>query len=147
MTPLVRSAGPDDGDAIAWLDRVAAEHASQQRGGPELLRWDIELDMPTVGGGGWHVAVGEVGAAVVAVARLQRHGDLAVLQQIFTHPAARGVGLGHLLLVDALEVARQWESRGVDARALPGDRGTKNFFEAHGMKSRVLTVHASLEDR
>jgi len=146
MNPLIRSATAADQGALSSLDVLARALASAQRGGPELLRWSLVADLPVVGSAEWHVAVGDLGGAVVAVARMERCEDRAVLHQIFTHPQARGVGLGHLLLLDAQRVARSWGCRGVDAVALPGDRGTKNFFEAHAMKSRLLTVHATLED-
>ena len=34
---------------------------------------------------------------------------------------------------------------GIDSRALPGDRETKNFFESFGLKARLLTVHRSFD--
>ena len=52
--------------------------------------------------------------------------------------------------------ARRWSTRssrtarahdclGIDARALPGHRATKNFFEAHGFTARVLVMHHRLD--
>ena len=34
--------------------------------------------------------------------------------------------------------------RAVDAGALPGQRETKNFFEAAGFKARLITMHKEL---
>lgn len=33
---------------------------------------------------------------------------------------------------------------GIDALALPGNRETKNFFEASGLTARAIVVHRSL---
>lgn len=33
---------------------------------------------------------------------------------------------------------------GVDSLALPGDRGTKNFFESFGLKARAIVVHRAI---
>ena len=33
---------------------------------------------------------------------------------------------------------------GIDATALPGNRATKNFFEAHGFTARLLVMHHAL---
>ena len=71
--------------------------------------------------------------------RLGRLDDLAV------EPEARGSGIGEAmmnLLLDELRVAGCF---GVDSRALPGDRSTKNFFESFGLKARLLVVHYELD--
>ena len=34
---------------------------------------------------------------------------------------------------------------GIEALALPGDRATKNFFEAQGMVARAIIVHRQLD--
>ena len=54
-------------------------------------------------------------------------------------------GLGLDWTIDIAE-ARRRGSIGIDGRALPGDRETKNFFESFGLKARQLVVHLSLTD-
>ena len=50
------------------------------------------------------------------------------------------------MLSVALEWFRAKGCVGVEATALPGERATKNFFEEHGLKARLLTVYRSLAD-
>ncbi len=59
-------------------------------------------------------------------------------------PDAREVGVGEAVLARALEWATARGCIGVDAWALPGERATKNFFEAAGFTARLLVVHRSL---
>jgi hypothetical protein len=44
----------------------------------------------------------------------------------------------------ASELATGWGCEYLDSLVLPGDRTTKNFFEAHGMVSRLLRVSRPL---
>lgn len=90
------------------------------------------------------VFVGTIGDAVVGFASLTRAGVRAVLEELFTHPEARGVGVGAAMLAGAMAHAREWGCSDLDSFALPGDRSTKNFFESHAMKSRLLVVHCDL---
>ncbi len=59
-------------------------------------------------------------------------------------PGARGVGVGRALLDDLVAWFSASGCRGADASALPGDRATKNFYEAAGFKARLITVHRAL---
>ena len=93
--------------------------------------------------------VGTVGGAVVGTVALAevRHADgstSGVIAALYVEPAARRVGVGERLLAGALEVARTRSWSAVDASALPGDRATKNFFEAAGLVTRRLVVSINL---
>lgn len=132
----VRSATSADDQSIAELTVLARDAISSQRGGASLLatlpqRHDRRL-----------VAV--VADAVVGVAALLVDGDRATLSTLFVHPEMRGVGVGHSLLSEAIAQARALGTKHLDSVALPGDRETKNFFESHAMKSRLLIVHQEL---
>lgn len=145
MNVLVRPALASDADALAELDATAATILADHRGGRELL--DELGALPCVGDSGWHVGVADVDGVVLGAARTRRDRRRAVLTSVFVDPAARRIGLGHLLLVDAMATARAWGCGDLDATALPGDRGTKNFFEAHGMRARLLVVSGAIGDR
>lgn len=71
--------------------------------------------------------------------RLGRLDDLAV------DPEARSVGIGEAMMNLVVDRLRAAGCRGVDSRALPGDRETKNFFESFGLKARLLIVHRSFD--
>lgn len=74
-----------------------------------------------------------------------RDGDrLAVLEDFYTLPDARGVGVGEAMMDAVLVWARTSGAIGIDAVALPGMRDTKNFFESFGMVARALVVHRPL---
>ena len=82
----------------------------------------------------------------VTVARLEPVADglLAVVEEIHTHPDARGVGVGRHMIEAVESWARAAGCIGIDSLALPGDRATKNFFEAAGLIARAIVVHRSL---
>lgn len=97
-----------------------------------------------------HVTVGliddvVVGYAVVRFDVLRDGGRLAIIEDIYTEPEARAVGIGEALMDDALAWSREQGCFGIDALALPGDRETKNFFETAGLVARAIVVHRSLE--
>ena len=86
----------------------------------------------------------DVGYAVVDTSPLVDDGRLAVLHEIYVEDGARGVGVGSALLEAAATWATERGCIGIDAFALPGARETKNFFEAHGLVTRLLRVHRNL---
>ena len=148
--PAARLAAPDDRDDLARLGRTAAVELVAQRGGPAYLREvgrpgdDLLVD-PAAGiqlvGTVQGVVVGTVALAEVRHPDGTATGSLSVL---YVEPGARRVGVGERLLAGALEVARSRGWASVDATALPGDRATKNFFEAAGLVTRRLVVSVDL---
>jgi GNAT superfamily N-acetyltransferase len=84
-----------------------------------------------------------IGAAHVDVLR---DGErLAVIPMLWVDEQARSVSVGEALLNALVDWARTQGCASVDAYALPGERVTKNFFEAAGFKARLLTVHHRLD--
>ncbi|MBO0894769.1 MAG: GNAT family N-acetyltransferase, partial [Acidimicrobiales bacterium] len=69
---------------------------------------------------------------------------LGVLDELFVEPAARGVGVGEALAAAVVGWLDQKGCLGVDTRALPGDRATKNFLEGAGFSARLLVMHRAL---
>jgi len=57
---------------------------------------------------------------------------------------ARRVGVGTAMLETLTAFMTGANCRGIDVAALPGDRDTKNFYEAAGFKARLLTLHHPL---
>lgn len=85
-----------------------------------------------------------VGYAVVHLEGLADGSLLGVIDDLYTEPAARSVGVGEQMMASVLTWCRDRGCRGVDGLALPGDRHTKNFFEANGLVARAIVVHRSL---
>ncbi len=151
---FVRAAGDDDLDSIVSL--VAAAHAElgPERGGetwtqsearPAPLRPSVVADMASTA----HVMVAGIDDVVLGVAitktRTRHDGGLvAHVGELVVDPQARGIGLGASLLDDAAVWAADVGAVGIESVALPGQRATKNFFEAAGMKARLLTVFRDL---
>ena len=71
---------------------------------------------------------------------------LGVLEDLAVDPEARSSGIGEAMMNEVLRRLTEAGCFGVDSRALPGDRQTKNFFESFGLKARLLVVHRSLTD-
>ena len=96
------------------------------------------------------VLVGTIDDVVVGHLVATRHalpdGSLiSTVGDLFVQPGARGVGVGEQLLAAAVADAKAHGCAGIDARALPGDRATKNFFESFGLVARSISVHRSLD--
>lgn len=141
-----RPATPADATVVAELRGLAAADLAGKRGGAQAAVAEFDDTAPPVGTGTADAAVvvGCIGDDPVGVASLVRTGPRARLVELFVHPDARGVGVGHTMLQAVEDTARNWGCTDLDSYALPGDRDTKNFFESHAMKSRLLVVHRSL---
>ncbi len=153
--PTVRSGTQDDLAELVRLDGLAREHIDPQRGGAMYLLHGArpapvgaslleDLDDP-----GRCVLVGLLGQAVVgyaiaALVELRDGSVVADVSELFVEPPARCVGVGEALMDELVVWARRHGCIGIDARALPGDRATKNFFESFGLVARAITVHRDL---
>jgi ribosomal protein S18 acetylase RimI-like enzyme len=88
---------------------------------------------------------GEIVAyGVLALETLTDGGVLGRIEDLFVAPQARGIGLGEALMAAIVESAEEAGCFGLDALVLPGNRATKNFFEASGLTARAIVVHRSL---
>lgn len=86
-----------------------------------------------------------VGYAVAHTAVLDDGGRLGVLDDLYTQPEARAVGVGEAMMDAVLAWAVDEGCFGLDSLALPGDRATKNFFERYGLVARAIVVHRPLD--
>jgi GNAT superfamily N-acetyltransferase len=150
-----RVATLDDVDALAALCREAAEEIRVQRGG---LLWiaeharvePVERSLAAdVGDVERLVGVGTVDGTVVGYAsvrdqRLRNGGHLGMIDELFVHPEARGVGVGEALMGLIEPWCAERGLVGIDAVALPGNRHTKNFFESFGLVARAIVVHRAV---
>jgi GNAT superfamily N-acetyltransferase len=96
-----------------------------------------------------HVVVGTVDDAVLGygvahVERLADGGLLGVVDDLYTEPGAREIGVGELTMQALVDWCAARGCFGVDSLALPGDRHTKNFFESFGLVARAIVVHRAL---
>jgi GNAT superfamily N-acetyltransferase len=150
-----RRATADDVDRLAELAAQAVEELRAGRGGevwsraqarqapyePELARQVAAVDH--------HVLVGTIDGTVMGygMARVQVLADggrLGVVEDLYSEPGAREVGMGEVLMNALVDWCREQGCFGVDSLALPGDRHTKNFFESFGLVARAIVVHRSL---
>jgi len=138
----VRPAARGDEDDVRRLAELARSTAVGGRGGAQLVAElppaaEVVADLTGV-------LVGTIGGHAMGYAVTHSSGRTGRLPELFVEPPARSVGLGAALLAAARErlVAAGCET--IDSQALPGDRSTKNFFEAHGMVTRLLVTHRSL---
>lgn len=150
-----RQASADDLARLAELAAAARASLVARRGGdllaaerPPVTTADLAADLAEperllVSGTLDGYPVGYLRARVTT---LTDGRTLGVVDEIYVEPDARGVGVGEAMLSAALSWWRDRGCAGVDATALPGDRETKNFFEAHGFAARLLVMHRPLDD-
>ncbi len=154
-----RPAVPADTPVLAALHAAAVAEKRDQRGGDLWAVHDAQPGPPVApseGAGAGDedtlVLAGEFAGAVVGYARARAVGladgrRLAVIDELYVEPDGREVGVGECLMDALLAWAEGLGCCGIDAVALPGDRATKNFFEAHGLIARSITVHRPLGAR
>ena len=138
--------GADLGELSDLRSRAAADLAAH-RGSSELLATVAAIDDHR-SGEVLHL-VAEIGSVVagevVAVAAPGRAGGgTCRLEVLVTDPELRGVGVGHQLLVEARTWATALGLESIEAPALPGDRATKNFLEAHGLVAHLIVARGPL---
>lgn len=147
-----RLATAADLEQIAELVGRAVEELRPQRGGSLWSRREARaepLDVLPAGESAPIVLAGTIDDAIVgyAVARIERLRDgslLALVDDIYVEPDARGVGVGEALMDWLVAWATEAGCVGIDAMVLPGNRAAKNFFERFGLKARSIVVHRSL---
>ena len=153
----VREATSADVEALAEAHRLGQSAVTDARGGPldTLLRGRGEpidetfvRDLDDVNIDVW-IGTGDdafLGYCVMGMQDLRNGDSLAVVRELCVHPEARGIGVGYALMRTATDAAVDAGCCGIDARALPGDRATKNFFESFGLVARVIEVHKALAE-
>jgi len=87
------------------------------------------------------VIVGFLWATIEPMLERAEGKRLGRIRLIYTEPEARGVGVGHLMLETVLADLRDAGVHHFDAPVGPGQRETKNFFEAHGFAARSIIMH------
>lgn len=152
-----RPADLDDIDVVAAIVDHATIELEPRRGGSLWARREARV-LPAADGlrqalidEDQLLVVGAIDESVVGYAAVHREelhdGEfLAVVDDIYVLPDARGVGVGEAMLDLCLEWATSRGCIGLDSLALPGDRHTKNFFESFGLVARAIIVHRRLED-
>ncbi|CAN5560096.1 hypothetical protein BH10ACT3_BH10ACT3_09350 [soil metagenome] len=153
--PQVRVAAAEDVAELVRMDALARAHMGPHRGGELYLlrdgrpippddsfRDDLSDQQRLVLLG--TIAGVAVGYAIVSAEALRDGYLLADVREIFVEADARDVGVGEALMAAITEWAEVRGCDGIDARALPGDRSTKNFFETFGLVARAITVHRDL---
>lgn len=152
----VRPATDADVDRVAALCRQALAEMTPARGGAVFVAREARAEPVEAGltaalaDASQRVWVGTIDDVVIAYAvacvePLRTGALLGVIEDIYVEPEARGVGVGEALMAAAVAWMEAEECSGIDARALPGDRATKNFFEASGFSARLLVMHHRID--
>lgn len=154
MSESTRPATADDvSEVVALLEEGRAGIADARGGAMWLQRQAIPGPLPeaattAIADESWLVQlslIDDVPLGVLIVEReTVRSQTVAVVRELFVLEAARGVGLGELMMDATMEWARAVGAVGVDGYALPGDRATKNFFETFGLVARGIVVHRAI---
>lgn len=96
------------------------------------------------------ILVGRIDGVVVGygVARGSEQGSvrLAMIDELYVHPDARGIGVAAAILSEVRAWAVETACVAIESQVLPGNRDAKNFFERVGMKTRQMRVSAFLDD-
>ena len=151
-----REARADDLAFVVAAHERAHDAQSDARGGrlDTLLNghlatgqtyWERYLDAPA----DRLLLIGEIDGVSVGYSAIEHTalGDgttIASIGSLWVHEDARGVGVGAALMAAIETQAKNWGAQGLDSRALPGDRVSKNFFESFGLVARAIHVHRAI---
>jgi GNAT superfamily N-acetyltransferase len=69
---------------------------------------------------------------------------LGSIDELYVKPDQRRQGVGRLLAGQLIEWCQAKGAGSIDAKALPGSRAVKSFFEAEGFTARLLVMHRRL---
>jgi GNAT superfamily N-acetyltransferase len=153
-----RPAVATDADACSGLCARALDEISGHRGGRLFVKREVgPLAEALTRPGGFEAVLADPGATVVVgllddvvvglgSARAESVGEtlLGVLDAFYVDPDARGVGVGRTMLDAIVSWLAEKGCTAIDVSVLPGQRETKNFFEAAGFKARLITMHMEL---
>lgn len=150
-----RPASPADVGEIVKLSRAMRAELGPMKGGPLLLEREARAEplddtyAALLERGDARLVVGcideiVVGFGAVEVETLGDGSRLGIVTDLFVDEGARSIGVGEAIVAALIEFCTEHECRGMDARALPGHRATKNFFEEHGFTARALVMHRAL---
>lgn len=158
----VRPACPDDASQLAGLYEAARQELATARGGRVLIGLDgrptdvrasfaAQLSDP-----GHHVVLaflgppdgspaGQPAGYGTCRAVVMEGGELiGSIDELYVRPEARRLAAGRALAGSLLAWCRARGCTGVDAKALPGSRAVKSFFEGEGFTARLLVMHRTL---
>jgi GNAT superfamily N-acetyltransferase len=152
-----RPATVDDAVRIVELARLLRAELGAMRGGRlwadrEAVGEPLEEAFTAwLASPSWHVVAGciddvVIGYGVVEIEQLRTGAALGVIHELFVEVEARSVGVGEAMAAALVATCRAAGCDGIDARALPGHRAAKNFFEAHGFTARAIVMHQDQAD-
>ncbi len=121
---------------------VWARHAARRAPFDDELRAELRDDQRRVVVSTLDDTVMGYGVAHVEV--LADGGRLGVVDDLYTDPGCRELGLAECAMQALIDWCTAEGCFGVDSLALPGDRHTKNFFERFGLVARAIIVHRPL---
>ena len=84
------------------------------------------------------------GYATVEIETLRDGSKLGIIDELYVEVAARAIGVGEIIAEAVIAYCAAAGCLGIDARALPGHREAKNFFERAGFTARALIMHKPL---
>lgn len=151
-----RRAEPGDVDRLAELFATAVDELRPGRGGAVFAERELR---PLPGTDDLRAAIADPARLVVAgtfdgvvvgygtgsVEDLRDGTRLGRVDDLYVEAEGRGVGIGRAIMNELMDWFRAQACQAVDGFALPGDRSTKNFFEASGFSARLLVMHTRIE--
>jgi len=123
-----------------WEAREARPEPLDEAYGALLAKDDAHLVVGTIDGV-------TIGFGAVEVETLRTGERLGSITELFVEEGARAVGVGEAMASALIDFCIAQGCCGIDARALPGHRAAKNFFEEQSFTARALVMHRPLDPK
>ena len=86
-----------------------------------------------------------VGYGTCAICQLAGGELLGSIEELYVMPEARRQGVARAMTASLAEWCSAEGCKSMDAKALPGSRTVKSFFESEGFTARLLIMHRRLD--
>lgn len=150
IQPLIRLAEEKDHSAVCLMDHEARRRVAGTRGGDAWIAEHPPIE-DLLNTSGLRILVAELSGVVVGFSSsfdqdIRGRGRVCSIERVYVDVSAREIGCGDALLAEEISRALERRCGIIEARALPGDRETKNLYERAGITARSITVSKRLND-
>jgi len=126
---VIRAAGPQDAERLAALLHDFQTEFDDVTPGPEVLAGRVRAAIER---GEAHFVLAPDGLALVSLRDTILYGRVALLEELYVAPPARGRGQGRALLEHAMRLAREQGAASMEIVTSTGDEAARGLYASAG---------------
>ncbi len=130
--------------ALQSDDAVIQRHVTESQAEAREYRGSVVPVQPKQDDVSFVAGVGDTVFGSLVLSRISN--SEWTISHVFVEKAAREIGIGDALVINALTFLETQNASWIGAQAQPGDRALKNLFERHGLVAQTIIVGRKLSD-